>query len=706
MGEIMESNPYSSNDRQLLGDGDGSNMPLSSHLFNDFDSTFDFGAMLSPQAMTGESLNNSLLNKGFDGACTSFDASNITNSAYQQSNNNEQGATTALVPDLNDHYQHNTVVYPPEQDTAFSPNPPQSTHLNTAPAKIGTQFSQSYTTRRPSLLRNEYYPETIIGAPASAMASHNHPQYFSSSPSRYVLRAPQGSLSSQGFEPFQESNMRSSTHQARGFNTIHQLGYNPNQQMTQQRPQTSYHDSRQYAQHPSGQTHYGLDTQHGLPESLAIAQPSTPPNMIASYVRRDHDSSSFGAVSPRSVSIKREVSASGSPSVNKEPRKRARRSVVNQIDLTEAEDVTTTRSDAQYVKELMEAMNDLSEAEDNPGMKATWIKLRDTKQGRVRETSVELLDMLKRAQHEQITDRKPVNQYPDFEHRFGEACAALRTQKTVCKHLMEPPYTHVFGNDPTYAAQVSLNPGQDFWLLLIRLQRVRNNRRVNGQKKQAIKMGRQALGLQGQGKGKSMKKIDPIGLNDLLDGNDSEDDPFADEDDDFGSPIPAPTTSTSSRKKSRRTRQPDPDDDYEDSAYPSPAPKKAKRENRSSYKPLETSQAVESPRQFNRSGGYLPSMSSSPTQRLEQLDFQRGNQQRSYYPNERAYGPTAPSLPPMLPEFYGSYHNHGSQSDQFAPNFSSSTDPQYSDQPTGGNNANASEVGLEHQGSNHHGHSH
>lgn len=440
-----------SNVSNLFGDGQGVDAPVNSEAFGSLDPSFDFGSLLRTHDMSGESLSNSLLNQGFEGLCTPLDTVK-----WESAQSNLDGSgPTELVTGPNNQRQHNAVVSALGQHTIFSPIPSNNTAINTTPNNISAQFPRQYLTRQPSLLRNEYLPEFATGTHSSIMASHGHPQHFTS-PSRYVLRTPMGQLPPQGLQPFDESHLRTSTHHAHGYNTIHQLGYRPTNQMSQNPLQSIYPDPQRYA-HSPGQSSYGIPRQHyatGQSQQLATAPPSTPPNLIASYERNDHSSPGISAASGRSISIKREASISESPVAKPQPRKKTCRKTVKRPITIDDDGLSFTKSDVEYIEDLLDAMNDATEAEDNPGMQNTWLKIRDSKEAMVREKCVELLDLLKRAQREQLGDKKAVNPYPNFDHRFEETCAALRTQKTVCKHLMEPPYSHTVVNDPTYAAQV------------------------------------------------------------------------------------------------------------------------------------------------------------------------------------------------------------------------------------------------------------
>lgn len=178
-----------------------------------------------------------------------------------------------------------------------------------------------------------------------------------------------------------------------------------------------------------------------------MAPPSTPPSYHTPHMGNSKSTSSYGDISPNAV--KQEHSPEDSPSFPAGRKSRKRRNVAQSALLS------YSRTDEDYIEELVEAMIDMSQAEDNVGMKTTWTKILQKKQDQLRPVCAEMLDLLKRASREQLGDKKPCNTYTNFAHRFSEFCDAARTQKTIGKHLMESPYAHVVANDPTYAASVS-----------------------------------------------------------------------------------------------------------------------------------------------------------------------------------------------------------------------------------------------------------
>lgn len=100
------------------------------------------------------------------------------------------------------------------------------------------------------------------------------------------------------------------------------------------------------------------------------------------------------------------------------------------------------------------------------------------------------------------------------------------------------------------------------------LQRVKNNRRVNHQKAEAIRLGREHLGEKGQGKGKPTLKTKKRGHAQMEDSQDDEensgDEPHSDAETDVSPHLPAPK---SGRPNLR-------------------APKRMKRVSRSKYQPI------------------------------------------------------------------------------------------------------------------------
>ena len=151
---------------------------------------------------------------------------------------------------------------------------------------------------------------------------------------------------------------------------------------------------------------------------------------------------------------KREVTPVSFPHRGRELRGTARRSTAPSRGVVDRCMVVPTKPDESYVMELMNAMMDDHEAEDNQGMISTWTKIKGPKGTRIKAKAVGMLDFIKIAQSQPLGDKKAVLQGNDFNHPFKQTVIALQTQKTVCKHLMEAPCSHLGPNDPTYAAHI------------------------------------------------------------------------------------------------------------------------------------------------------------------------------------------------------------------------------------------------------------
>ena len=207
-------------------------------------------------------------------------------------------------------------------------------------------------------------------------------------------------------------------------------------------------------------------------------------------------------------------------------------------------------------------------------------------------------------------------------------------------------------------------------------------------------MGRQALGLQGQGKGKSMKKIEPVPFNDLYDDEDSGDDFDADEEDPMEAPIRVVKVESSGRKKAKKARKSGPDDDYEDSVDYSPPQKKAKRDRRSTNKVIADVQSVGNARSSTKSSArsteHASATSSPPSQPLEPMRPYRGAQESGYYTTGNSYDAMAPSLPSLPQELYDINYQHGSHFNPFAYHSLGFGDFDHLDNDNGSNDTNAS----------------
>ena len=451
-----DGDPFIINDAEFPRDSCRTDESLSCQIFGDMNPPYDFGPMLSSDNLNTEPSSDSLLNEGLEGGYAPYDPS------QPESSYCDNGAIETRVPtsSQNNQYQHqNSIDNLSGLNTIYSPSASGNALLNTKPGYNLNHPLQTYTpftARIPSSLRNEYLPGDPYGVSSSIMAGYDHENYISSSPWRHKSNTRSGQLEFRNSQSLHQNDLQLSLSQPQNNNTSQQAIFDPSSLLNQrQLLQSIYNDQQQHTHHPSGQLNYGLAQQRPQDDErhTPSAQPCTPPSR-RTPLHVDSSVSVMSMSSPQGVGIKREESASGSPLAKKRPRKGTRRKAKEPHVISDDDDQFITKSDSVYVKELVNAMNEGAEAEDNPGMQNTWRKIQENKADKVREKCVEMLSLLKRAQHEQLVDKKAVNPYPNFDHRFDETCAALRTQKTVCKHLMEAPYSHIVANDPTYAAQV------------------------------------------------------------------------------------------------------------------------------------------------------------------------------------------------------------------------------------------------------------
>ena len=182
-------------------------------------------------------------------------------------------------------------------------------------------------------------------------------------------------------QPFDESNLRNPVNQTYGTSM-------PNQANSQAYPvysqPHSYSPNAQFRS-PLGNvnTHYG--------------QPRTPPRMLnLGEFQHSPDTNGSGA------SIRRRVPKQDSPkpqvkqedSTRKRQRKAAA-SIASEDDEDEKDDVqlpaSVPEADAPLIRRLIAAMTDGTAAEDNEGMKKTWLKIRTTKMHRVQERAIQML---------------------------------------------------------------------------------------------------------------------------------------------------------------------------------------------------------------------------------------------------------------------------------------------------------------------------
>ena len=127
----------------------------------------------------------------------------------------------------------------------------------------------------------------------------------------------------------------------------------------------------------------------------------------------------------------------------------------------------------------------------------------------------------------------------------------------MCKHLIEPPYSHGVVDDPLYAQNVSLTPVRFKDPKSDILQRVKNNRRVNYMKAEAIRLGREHLGEKGQGKGRptlKSKKRGLVQMDDSQDYGDLGEEPLNDGGIDGSPRMPRPKSARPKPRTPKRTK--------------------------------------------------------------------------------------------------------------------------------------------------------
>lgn len=171
---------------------------------------------------------------------------------------------------------------------------------------------------------------------------------------------------------------------------------------------------------------------------------------------------------------------------------------------------------------------------------------------------------------------KASHTFKTFGERFETICQAMQAQKTLCKHLLRQPFSEEVVEDP--GAAVS---------------RIRNNRKVNLGKKEAIDKGREALGEKGRGKGRRTTKVV----------QEDTDDDFEGDDDEYGSQAGAQMYNSKKRSVSysnapnSRRRQASTDDPRDQSYREGSASKKVKRASRSVYQLNDQNQMVDTSQQ-------------------------------------------------------------------------------------------------------------
>ncbi|MCJ1468022.1 hypothetical protein MMC07_006648 [Pseudocyphellaria aurata] len=236
----------------------------------------------------------------------------------------------------------------------------------------------------------------------------------------------------------------------------------------------------------------------------------------------------------------------------------------------------SAEDDCHYVEKMVASMLLMDRAEDNAGMKRTWDAMKRDRD-KVEKASWEILNLCKERHRRNgpfEMSPKVTRQYDTFQDRVESICNAMETQKTLCKHLLRQPFNEEVVEDPVAAVS-----------------RIKNNRKVNHGKKEAIDKGREALGEKGHGKGRRTTKVT----------QDESDDEFERDDDEDGSPASAQTHSKK-RSLSRShapipRRQASADDPHDQSYREGSAPKRARRPSRSVYQLNKNNQMIDTTQQ-------------------------------------------------------------------------------------------------------------
>ena len=216
---------------------------------------------------------------------------------------------------------------------------------------------------------------------------------------------------------------------------------------------------------------------------------------------------------------------------------------------------------------------------------------------------------------------------------------------------------------------------------------MKNNRRVNDQKKIAIEVGRRQMGQQGHGKG---RKVEQIAF--FEEEENSADDPFSDDEESFSPANNKPDTPR--RKKSKKNNHSD--DDFEVVTRTTPSSRKARRENRSARKAGTNGISSGSPvatrvtRQKKTDQTQVQPIHSSPSSQGSQLDHYSG-QYHGYNLNNDSHHPTMQNSLPQMVEEHSFGHPHGYHLDPYSHHnvYSPVAEPMYSDDIQGGGETDA-----------------
>lgn len=341
---------------------------------------------------------------------------------------------------------------------------PMSTHMpitpkignNTSSASVPANLQDSPTSRpqhfvrNPSHLRNQIHPElpqqspfaltatannTIGQMPHTMSSSHNFSNGqapdASSSPRDYqnsqllshkprFRRIASGQTKSQSrgspvlpnYQPFQESNMRTSV-TSDSPQDFWQAGQFPQSQYPDPQPMFQQQSNGSlYMGHHHISRSQGNSTVTYSPEQLRMQ-----PNSLLENSYIGHDQAHFGLDGSNPVGMKCEMSSPGSdrvvstPEFNSQttsPKSQKKRRVKQEpkhnddkemgvdLDAVQTADLTHLGpTDRTNVAALVSAMHNTDNVEDNLGMQKTWEKVRKVKASRIREVCVELLVSLK-----------------------------------------------------------------------------------------------------------------------------------------------------------------------------------------------------------------------------------------------------------------------------------------------------------------------
>ena len=323
-------------------------------------------------------LNGSLLALGFDNtsnALTMMTPMSTSNHIKRETQSHSAEMTPNVQQSWAAEQMRAVPRSPGSQAQIIRPNP-----ANGLPHAL-SNGSQHF--RSPSNLRYQFNPNNIHRTTSPSLSTHS-PVPYATPPSQILnpfsyYGAP--NMFSSIPQPFDESNLRSPLNQTYGTPM-------PNQTNPQIYPVYSHpHNYSPNAQFRSSignvNTHYG--------------QPRTPPRMLnLGEFQYNPDVSGSGA------SITRRITAQNSPQpqVKREDstRKRQRKAAVSIASEDEEEDKDDSQlpsnvpdADIPLIRRLIAAMTDGSAAEDNEGMKKTWLKIRTTKAQRVQERAIQML---------------------------------------------------------------------------------------------------------------------------------------------------------------------------------------------------------------------------------------------------------------------------------------------------------------------------